>query len=113
GQKCCVDAWAYVPKSGDDNSLKDHSKLTLTLPYVKGQLRIQLLGFETVRDDADESPAEAAKALAAADKKLNAEYASLKAALSEAGGVELKQEQTEWLQKRDAIEAAWQKSRFV
>ena len=72
-----------------------------------------MLGFETVDDDADESPAAAAKALAAADKKLNAEYASLKAALGEAGRAGLKQEQTEWLQKRDAIESAWQKSRFV
>ena len=59
GRKFSVEAWAYVPKQED--TLHHHSTVTFTVPFNAGKLSLQVLEFKTVRNDDDESPAEAEK----------------------------------------------------
>ena len=63
------------------------------------------------------TPEEAAQSdtggVAAADKKLNASYKKLRAKLSEAARVTLKNEQKAWLLERDKISDEEQRARFI
>ena len=64
-------------------------------------------------DDSKNSAEEAAKAVAAADKKLNDAYQALRGKMTATDRGPLKQEQIEWLKERDQISDDWQRSRFI
>jgi uncharacterized protein YecT (DUF1311 family) len=66
-----------------------------------------------VVDSPADSGDEAAKAVLAADKELNAAYQALRGMLDARARETLKQEQLEWLRERDQITDDWQRSRFI
>lgn len=114
GGKFSLVAYSGQPKSINDEILSDDSTITFELrPGKKGRLELQVLSIMKVVDPPADSDDEAAKAVLAADKELNAAYQARRGMLDARARETLKQEQLEWLRERDRITDDWQRSRFI
>lgn len=113
GGKFSLEASSGQLKRIDDNVLSDDSIVTFELrPGEKQKLQLKVLGFEKVVP-IDDDPEAAAKAVAEADKELNAVYQALRSGMNDSERETLKQEQLGWLKQRDQITDDWQRSRFI
>jgi hypothetical protein len=113
GGKFSLVAYSGAPKRINENILSDDSTITFELlPGKKGRLELRVLGIMKVVDPPADSD-KAAQAVLAADKELTAAYQALRRRLDATARETLKQEQIEWLQKRDQITDDWQRSRFI